>query len=201
MPHDDVALAEALRLKQRLGHIDVLQRDGWLDAAGALALREIAPWAPTTGFKYALDNCSALLEDAVRCGGKAGDDATAVVLAQVRARVRRDEQYVTHRPARRDTAPLPRPQRAVARARAPHGRRAGVRTASRGSPRSTGDDPEGSRLDLVARLPQAAAIYARAAWVERLACDYAAQGRADLFYIGIGIAERIEDWADMKAAA
>jgi hypothetical protein len=50
------------------------------------------------------------------------------------------------------------------------------------------------------RLPRACVIFARAAAIERLAASYALAGRHDLFYRGIDLAERLEAFADRKAA-
>ena len=81
--------------------------------------------------------------------------------------------------------------------RAPRSRRTVRSRSTRGPPGSTEGEPEPP----LARLPRACVIFARAAAIERLAASYALAGRLDLFAIGVDIAERIEDWADMKAAA
>ncbi len=54
---------------------------------------------------------------------------------------------------------------------------------------------------VVRRLPPACVLYERAAQLERLAVVYALDGHRRRLLFGIDLADRVEHWADLKAAA
>ncbi len=55
--------------------------------------------------------------------------------------------------------------------------------------------------EVVRRLPPAAVLYQRAAKLEHLALVYGLQGHQNRCALGADLADRLEHWADLKAAA
>jgi len=140
MSHD-VAFRLQRLVEVRLAFVAKKLDSGWLTAEGASRLREIAPWVSPESWQFAWEQENLLNEDAVRHDWKPADEATAVVLDQIRARV--DRVHFTSR-GRALALPAHGPTvlRPARRARAPRSRRVGTRAASRGSPRLSDDDPE-----------------------------------------------------------
>lgn len=133
----------AYRTSVRLAHVERRLSDRIYSPEGAERLRQLARWLSSPNWALACDLENLIVEDCANGIGRPGDDATAHVVSLEKARVERDRQRHNGHSSLATTIPEFRNGRATvrhgARGRAPRSRkRVG---ATRGSPRSSDDDP------------------------------------------------------------